>query len=116
MSRDAATLLDIAAAAGRALQFARGLDRAAFLASEEKRWAVYSQLVIIGEAAARLSVTFQQKHEHIPWGQIVGMRNRLVHGYDQVNWQRVWETVTNDLSALLADLQPLLPDQGSKKG
>ena len=109
MSRDSATLLDIAEAARRAIQFTAGLDAATFIDSEEKRWAVFSQIVIIGEAAARLSAEFQQAHEQIPWKQIVGMRNRLIHGYDQINWQRVWETVTHDLPALLAAVTPLLP-------
>jgi uncharacterized protein with HEPN domain len=111
MSRDSATLVDIAEAARRATRFTAGLDAASFFGNEEKRWAVFSQIVIIGEAAARLSAEFQEAHTQIPWKQIVGMRHRLVHGYDQINWRRVWETATHDLPALLAAITPLLPTE-----
>jgi len=70
---------------------------------------VFSQIVIIGEAASRLSAEFLAAQPHIPWRQIIGMRHRLIHGYDQVDWERVWAVVQNDVPSLLSNLEPLLP-------
>ena len=48
---------------------------------------------IVGEAANRVSSETQQKHPEIPWPQIIGMRNRLTHGYDVVDYDLLWDTV-----------------------
>jgi uncharacterized protein with HEPN domain len=72
---------------------------------------VYSQIIIIGEAANRLSRDIQQRHPEVPWGDIIGMRHRLVHGYDRVKWDRVWDTVVNDLPRLKASVGPLIPEE-----
>jgi uncharacterized protein with HEPN domain len=111
MSRDLSAVIDIMEAARRALDFTRGMNRDDFFLdkSEQARWAVYSQIVIIGEAAARLSADFRDAHAAVPWRKVVGMRHRLVHGYDEINWLRVWETVSDDLPGLLEWLGPLRP-------
>jgi uncharacterized protein with HEPN domain len=64
---------------------------------------------IVGEAASRVSADTRQRYPQIPWLQIAGMRNRLVHGYDFVDYDILWQTVTEDLPALVAALEPLLP-------
>jgi uncharacterized protein with HEPN domain len=64
---------------------------------------------IIGEAAARVSSKARARHPQIPWAVIVGMRNRLVHGYDRVDLAVLWETVTHDLPALIRELESVLP-------
>jgi len=53
---------------------------------------------------------FQDTHTDIPWAGIIGMRHRLVHGYDTVDWVRVWKTLKNDLPALLSQLRTVLPE------
>jgi uncharacterized protein with HEPN domain len=63
---------------------------------------------IIGEAANRVSAATQQVNPEIPWPQIVGMRNRLVHGYDVVDFGLLWDTVTADLPPLIEALQGIL--------
>ncbi len=60
---------------------------------------------IIGEAANRVSEATQQKTPGIPWPQIIGMRNRLIHGYDVIDYDLLWDTVTNDLPPLIAALE-----------
>ena len=55
---------------------------------------------IIGEAAARVSIPTREKHDEIPWTNIVGMRNRLIHGYDMVDLNLLWDTSEIDLSPL----------------
>ncbi len=60
---------------------------------------------IIGEAARRVSPQDQSKYSSIPWNEIIGMRNRLVHGYDQVDLNVLWDTIEFDLPPLIAELQ-----------
>jgi uncharacterized protein with HEPN domain len=63
---------------------------------------------VIGEAASRVSATTQQNHPSIPWPQIVGMRNRLIHGYDVIDYALLRDTVTNDLPPLVAALEQIV--------
>jgi len=63
---------------------------------------------IVGEAASRVSSETRQRHPQIPWPQISGMRNRLIHGYDFVDYDILWRTVTDDLPALVAAVEPLV--------
>ena len=109
MEGDLATVLDIVLAGRRIARFVAACDEAAFNAAEEKRWAVVSQLSIVGEAVRRLSAGFRDSRPQIPWRQIAGMRDRLVHGYDKINWSLVWITATDDVPRLMAVLEPLVP-------
>ena len=111
MSPDLTPLMDVLLAVNRALEFTEGLDAHAFDADKRTRWAVYSQIVIIGEAAGRISREFQRDHPDIPWTDMIGMRHRLVHGYDEINWDRVWETVRDDLPRLSSLIAPLVPEE-----
>ncbi len=63
---------------------------------------------IIGEAATNVSADYQHKHPQIPWLDIIGMRNRLIHAYHSVNLDIVWETVIKDLPPLIAALEDIL--------
>ncbi len=65
---------------------------------------------IVGEAANRISAEAQQKYPDIPWAQIVGMRNRLIHGYDIVDYDILWDTVTADLPSLITALEWVLTE------
>lgn len=64
---------------------------------------------IVGEAAARVSEDTKRAHPDIPWAEIVGMRNRLVHVYFDIDLQLVWATVRDDLPTLITLLEPLVP-------
>ncbi|MBN1515725.1 DUF86 domain-containing protein [Candidatus Sumerlaeota bacterium] len=63
---------------------------------------------IIGEAAARINEETKVKCGAIPWPQIVGMRNRLVHGYDNIDLNLLWDTVQDDLPLLIDALKKTL--------
>lgn len=65
---------------------------------------------IVGEAANRISLETRHKHAKIPWPQIIGMRNRLVHGYDVVDLKLLWGTVNYDLPPLLRELQQIVEE------
>jgi len=114
MPDDAATIVDILASCRRIERFVSGVDRKLFHASEEKHWAVASQLLVIGEAVTRLSSGFRQSHPGIPWQRMAGMRNRLVHGYDKINWELVWRTATTEVPLLQAELGPIPNDESDR--
>jgi uncharacterized protein with HEPN domain len=114
MESDLATVLDIVLAGRRIQSFLAGIDQSAFMTNEEKRWAVVSQLTIIGEAVRRLSDAFQGERPSIPWRQIAGTRDRLIHGYDKISWSLVWTTASEDIPLLLTKLEPLVsPDESA---
>ena len=71
-----------------------------FLANEDKQGNVVRCLEIIGEAANHVSEEICAANPEIPWAAIIGMRNNLIHGYNEVNYRLVWGTVQNDLKAL----------------
>lgn len=66
---------------------------------------------IIGEAANRISKATKQRYGDIPWNQIIGMRNRLIHGYDIIDFDLLWDTVNFDLPPLIQSLKKILKDQ-----
>lgn len=68
---------------------------------------VVRQLEIIGEASRNLSTEFREQHSEIPWGQIIGMRNRMIHAYFDLNLSIVWEVVQYDLPHLKKELKNL---------
>jgi uncharacterized protein with HEPN domain len=112
MRRDEAYLLDILLAARRACQFLEGLTWEEFLQSELHQNAVMRPLGIIGEAASRVSQETKDEYPEIPWHQMIGMRNRLVHEYFRVDLAAVWETVRTDLPPLIELIEPLVPPEG----
>ena len=65
---------------------------------------------IVGEAASRVSPQCQQSHSDIPWRKVQGMRNRLIHGYDAVDFDILWDTLQFDLPQLIALLDAIIPD------
>src|SRR2546423_112647 len=95
--RDAVFLLDMLLAARDALSFVEGLDEAAFLKSRLHQSAVIRALEVIGDAGGRVSAATQAAHPEIPWRQITGMRHRLIHGYADVDLDRVWTVLRDDL-------------------
>jgi len=90
MPRDDAVLLDMMEAAQKALYFIKGLNKAAFLKDEKTQAAVLHEITVLGEAAKRLSLDFRHRHSQIRWKDIAGMRDIIIHQYDRVNLQRVW--------------------------
>lgn len=86
------------------------------LASDEVLCLALTRIVeIVGEAATRVSLAEQQRHEQIPWPQIISLRNRLVHGYDAVDIEILWDIVQQDLPPLIESLQKILDDATKEK-
>jgi len=110
-----ASIFDMIQAVERAQRLSSGSSEEKFLSDETVQWAIFSQIVILGEAAGRLDRTFQNAHPEVPWSSIIGMRHRLVHGYDSVDWGRVWKTLRDDLPPLLQQLRALVPEEGEEE-
>jgi uncharacterized protein with HEPN domain len=106
---DTAYLLDILIAAGKAIGYLDGLSWYDFETSELHQDAAMRALEIIGEAANRVSDSTKEEHSEIPWSQVIGMRNRLVHEYFRINLAAVWDTIQRDLPELVIKIQPLVP-------
>ncbi len=107
MTRDDAAVLDILRAARLAQTFVGGIDRDSFLADEKTQSAVVHQLLVIGEAAKRISDATRTAHRAVPWVSMAGMRDKLIHEYDEVDLEEVWQTVVRDLPPLIAALASL---------
>jgi uncharacterized protein with HEPN domain len=83
-------------------------DYESFLADEKTQDAVMYNLIILGEAANTLPEDFRLQHLEIPWPSIIGTRNIIVHGYNQVKLQIVWDILEKDLLSLENNLRKLL--------
>lgn len=97
--------------------YTEGMDKQAFLEDKRTQQAVILNLLTLGEAAshiARLYPTFSDSHPQLPWKQMRGMRNRMAHGYFDINLEIVWETMCNDLPGLEATIHTVIEtDSGS---
>ena len=90
--------------------YTAGLDFARFAAALQVQHAVLFNFQIIGEAANRLEASFRSANPSVPWSQMIGMRNVIVHGYFAVNLQIIWKTITVELPGLRALLKATLAD------
>ncbi|MGQ9792216.1 MAG: HepT-like ribonuclease domain-containing protein [Anaerolineae bacterium] len=99
-------------AAREAVSFAQGRAREDLDTDRMLVLALVQCLAIIGEAASRITAAFQQQHPQVPWADIIGMRNRLVHAYFDVNLDILWHTIQDDLPPLIAQMEAILAAEG----
>jgi len=104
---DEASLLDILTHGQRATRATK--EKEQFLNDEIAQSAVAYCISVMGEAAKRISPEFQRAHPEILWSDIARMRDLLIHSYHRVNWNIVWETVTNSIPDALAKIEKLIP-------
>lgn len=93
----------------QAREILSGKDRTNYDQDVVLRLALTHLVQIIGEAAQRVSKDFQDLHPQVPWREITGMRNRIVHDYLNVDEDVVWEVVKNDLPPLVSTLEGMIP-------
>ena len=105
MERDVQYLLDILASARMIRDYAKGATRHEFLVDTKLQDSVIRRIEIIGEAAGRISSAFRGENPEIPWNEIRGMRNRMIHVYDDIDMDIVWETVQQDIPRLISLLE-----------
>ena len=108
-NRDAGFIWDMLQAIAKIQQFTANLSFEDYLDSVLVQSAVERQLEILGEAAGRISPDFQSTHSDINWRGIIGLRNILIHRYDDIQQQVVWKVVVSNLVPLRTQLEECLP-------
>ena len=97
--------------AREAVEFATGKSRKNLDDDRKLSLAIIKSIEIIGEAASKVSEACKVENDNIPWRDIIGMRNRLSHGYFDVNLDMVWETVQTDIPNLIKALSEITPPE-----
>lgn len=88
--------------------FSAKMSLSGFISDPKTVSSVQHQLMIMGEAAKRLSTECRESLPEVEWAQIARMRDRLIHGYDDVDLEIVWRTVQKDVPALLERIETLI--------
>lgn len=109
MERDLGYLADVLKASRQIREFVGEKTFEEFSQDILTQSAVLHQFAIVGEAAGRVSTPFVVEHSELPWRKMVGMRNRLIHAYRDVDLEVVWEAISVSIPALISLIEPLLP-------
>lgn len=94
----------------KAISFTENRSRENIKSDEMLALSLIRLLEIVGEAAGQVSQDFKDQHSNIPWAKMIALRNRLIHGYFNINLDIVWDTVKNDLPPLLVALEKIFED------
>ena len=111
MSRDDTYLVDILESAKIAREYVAGKSWEDFQQDMQCQDAVLRRLEIIGEAARHVSPQTQKKYSHIPWRELAVLRNLVIHQYDAVDINQVWDTTQNKLPPLVGQLSNIVPPE-----
>jgi len=111
MSRDDTYLVDILESSKMALTYVSGKSWDEFYEDTQCQDAVVRRIEIIGEAARRVSQETREKHPQIPWREMTSMRNLVIHEYDVVDINQVWDTVQNKIPPLIKELAKIVPPE-----
>jgi uncharacterized protein with HEPN domain len=107
-NEDTAYLKHIMDAISRINEYIQDLDYDKFMINNLIQDGVIRQLEIIGEATKRLSNELTQRYPEIPWKDIAGMRDKLIHGYFGVDLDAVWDTVKKDIPSLKEKMEEIV--------
>jgi uncharacterized protein with HEPN domain len=110
--RDPASLWDIHQSCIKISELLRGKAYESFADDTACRLAVERLLTIVGEAARRVSVDCRTRHPELPWRQMIGLRNVLMHEYDEVDLESLWNTAANDVPHLGEMIGRLIAAEG----
>jgi uncharacterized protein with HEPN domain len=108
MRRDHQRLNDILDALNAIARMISGHTEAEFVTDETLCYAVAQRLTVVGEAAARLSADIKERHPSVPWSDVVGLRNVLVHEYFGIHWPLVWQTACDQAPLLRHQVAEIL--------
>lgn len=102
-------------ASREAAAFARGKDRESLKGDRVLMLAAVRCIEIVGEAAPKIGPELRVEYPQIPWADIVGMRNRLIHAYFDIDTDLVCDTLIDDLPRLIRDLEEIVPPERGKE-
>ena len=105
----AATLADMLDAIDAIGRFTAGMSRESFADDEKTIFAVRAAFITLGEACGRLPQPFRDAHPEVPWRKVRHFRNFMIHVYDRIQTDPIWDTVEKDLPPLREQIQSLLP-------
>ena len=97
--------------AREAVEMTEGRSRSDLDADRQLNLALVRLLEVVGEAAARVPEDYRQQHPDIPWRDIADLRNRLIHGYDTVNFDILWTIIRKDLPPLIEMLERIVDEE-----
>jgi len=109
---DRVRLLHILESAGLISEWVQDAEKEEFFADKKLQEAVIRRLEVIGEAVKNLSDQLKQKHPEVPWREISGMRDILIHEYFEVDLEEVWETAKNDVPEVVKKISVILQELG----
>jgi len=98
-------------AAKEALSFAENKTKSDLYSNRMLALSIIKSIEIIGEAASTVTKDFRERHKEIPWASIVAMRNRLIHVYFDIDLDRVWDTLIDDLPPLIVALEKVISEE-----
>ncbi len=98
-------IIDMIEAADMVASFIQGMNKEQFLADKKTQFAVVRALEIIGEAAKKVPDSIRSRYPDLPWREISGMRDKLIHDYFGVNNEVVWKTAVEDVPGIAANLK-----------
>ena len=110
--RDRDYLSDIWEAMDRTVTYTCGLDFDQFMQDSKTQDAVLRNLQVMGEATNKLSLRLRETYPHIPWREIAGMRDKVVHEYFGINYDIVWTIVSRDIPDLFPHIEAILSQLG----
>ncbi len=93
-----------------ALSFISGLNYSAFIKDEKSIFAVIRAIEVIGESSKKVPKSLKDKYKGIPWREIAGMRDKLVHEYFGINKKVVWNTVKHDIPMLREQIEVIIQE------
>lgn len=96
-------------------EFTENIDKQALLKNKEKQRAVVRQIEVIGEAAKNLSNDFKKKYSSVPWKEIIGTRDKLIHHYFGVDFEILWKVVERDIPNLKQEIDKILKQEKTNK-
>lgn len=111
MWKDEGYLLDILTEARKLVNRFAGAKREEFDSSEERQYTAFWSIAVMGEAAGKISQEFREAHPDIPWREMIGIRNVLVHNYAHIDLDIVWGVITYSAPRLIKAIEPLVPGE-----